>query len=368
MPFREPVEIIGAGPAGLTAAIVLRRYGLPVTVYERAADVGSRLNGDFQGIENWSSAQDATDLLREMGIAINFRCVPVHGGSVFTGGGRRWTVRSDRPIFYLVQRGGMKGSLDSGLREQALAMGAEIRFGRRVEEFQARTIVGTGPREVHLVATGMTFSTSADDLASVILDDEVVPKGYAYLLVSSGQGTLATFQYREYHEGNAGLERSARVFASSLGVEVRNERRFGGFGNFSLRESPVRDGRLYVGEAAGFQDCLWGFGMRYAFLSGFLAARSLAEEQDYEELWRRELRPQLETSLVNRFLFERFGDLGYRYLARQCAKGGPCGFLRMHYNPSFLKRLLLPLAKRRYSMLVREDGGVIPRQGGEVSE
>ena len=38
--MKENVKIIGAGPGGLAAAIVLRTHGFPVTVYE---------HGNYQG-------------------------------------------------------------------------------------------------------------------------------------------------------------------------------------------------------------------------------------------------------------------------------------------------------------------------------
>ena len=49
----------------------------------------------------------------------------------------------------------------------------------------------------------------------------------------------------------------------------------GGAGQFRLTRSACSGGVLLAGEAAGFQDALWGFGIRYALLSGCLAARSL---------------------------------------------------------------------------------------------
>jgi flavin-dependent dehydrogenase len=86
--------------------------------------------------------------------------------------------------------------------------------------------------------------------------------------------------------------------------------------------------------------------MRYAILSGYLAARSIIDGTDYDRLWKSALKPLLETSLVNRFLLERFGPVGYRHITRQLAKGEPCLYLRRHYNPSLVKRALLPFTER----------------------
>ena len=80
------INIIGAGPAGLTAAIILLRQGYQVTVYEKSPDVGYRLSGDFQGLENWSSDTDITRMLNSIGIDINFLCEPYYSTVVHARG------------------------------------------------------------------------------------------------------------------------------------------------------------------------------------------------------------------------------------------------------------------------------------------
>jgi len=65
-----------------------------------------------------------------------------------------------------------------------------------------------------------------------------------------------------------------RFFREKVELKMTNPRPFGGFGNLYTGQA-VRKGRLlYTGEAAGFQDALFGFGLRYAMLSGHLAARA----------------------------------------------------------------------------------------------
>ncbi len=49
--MKVPIHIVGAGPAGLTAAIVAARVGARAVVHERKGTVGARFYGDFQDLE-----------------------------------------------------------------------------------------------------------------------------------------------------------------------------------------------------------------------------------------------------------------------------------------------------------------------------
>ncbi|NIQ15627.1 MAG: NAD(P)-binding protein, partial [Candidatus Dadabacteria bacterium] len=40
------INIVGAGPAGLSAALIARKMGCTVNVYEQFSDVGGRFHGD----------------------------------------------------------------------------------------------------------------------------------------------------------------------------------------------------------------------------------------------------------------------------------------------------------------------------------
>jgi flavin-dependent dehydrogenase len=252
-------------------------------------------------------------------------------------------------MFYLVRRGPMPGTLDYSLMEQALAAGAELRFGHRLESFDEMDIVGTGPGGLVTLIAGVTFRTSAEDAAYALLDEEFAPGGYAYLLVCGGLATMATVLYRDFPRASECLRRTRAFFASRISLDVSQERRFSGRINFFVRDSHQKDGRLYVGEAAGFQDCLWGFGMRYAIASGHLAARSIVEGEDYDSLWKKELGRGLHASLINRHLFEWFGRWGFKRIPRGLARSAdPRASLMGQYRLSPLKRLLLPLCRRRF--------------------
>jgi len=62
------LEVVGAGPAGLAAAITAARAELSVVVHESAPSVGSRFHGDFQGLENWTREVDVLEELTALGI------------------------------------------------------------------------------------------------------------------------------------------------------------------------------------------------------------------------------------------------------------------------------------------------------------
>ena len=357
MNFKEErhINIAGAGPAGLTAAIVLVKHGYKARVYEISPCAGHHMHGDFQGLENWSSDKDITLLLKDIGIDINFLCVPCYGGNIHAPKMAPLEIKSGKPIFYLVKRGDMDGSLDNGLKEQALSLGVKIFFNRRIASSPEETvIIGTGPKTADFIAAGITFDTEINDRAAVVFDDEIAPKGYAYLLINNGCGTAATVIYKDLKNGKKYFKNMINFFKNKKNIDIKNEKKFGGRGNFFIRDTQVCHNKIYIGESAGFQDCLWGFGMRYAILSGYMAANSIISGLDYDLLWKKELKPMLETSLVNRYLFEKFGNTGYRYLARRFAKGDPCDFLKRNYNQSFLKNLLLPIAKSRYKSRVKD--------------
>lgn len=340
------IEIVGAGPSGLVAAITLAHHGYSVVVHEERSDVGHRFHGDFQGLENWSSEEDIINLLSGIGIKINFLCQPYYGGDLYGPDFQRIAVRSSAPLFYLVRRGTGQETLDYGLKAQAVEAGVKFLFGSRKERLPDRGIIAIGPKVADAIAKGLIFETRLPDMAAVIWDDSLAPKGYAYLLVHEGQATLASVLFRHYRDERYYFNRTLEAFQRLYPFQMKSPREFGGFGNFSIRPTGYHGGKLYVGEAAGFQDDLFGFGMRYAMTSGYLAARSIIEGIDYDKLWKEELLPSLRATMVNRLIFEFIGNRGYKFLARRISRARDVrGWMQWFYQPSINKSLLYPLAE-----------------------
>ena len=342
------ITVVGAGPAGLACAIVLARAGRTVIVREWHNTVGSRFHGDFQGLENWSDRRDVLDELRAAGIEVNFDCHPVREGTAFDAWGESYPIRSDRPLFYLVQRGSRGASLDRGLLKQAIAAGAEVRFDDRVTKLNGPAVLAIGPRVADAIAAGYVFETDRPDCSWIAFNNELAPLGYAYLLIHRGRGTVANCMFTGFKRHTECLERTVAFFRERAGLEMRDPRPFGGFANFRLPRTAVQGGNPVIGEQAGFQDALTGFGMRYALRSGILAARSQIEGVDYTVLWRRELQPLLRAGVSNRFIFSNLGDRGWRWVLRRLSRSDPATKLRRLYRPSVLTRLVYPIAYHRY--------------------
>ena len=93
----KPVVVAGAGPAGLSAAIHLRRSGVPVEVFERRDDVGARFIGEYQILESYSRKEDAREELARLGIEVNFELRAAHWAHLFDDRGKAFSVASSQP-------------------------------------------------------------------------------------------------------------------------------------------------------------------------------------------------------------------------------------------------------------------------------
>jgi hypothetical protein len=139
-----------------------------------------------------------------------------------------------------------------------------------------------------------------------------------------------------------------RFFETTVGIRLRDAKAFGGFGNMAADPGVRRGQMLFVGEAAGLQDALFGFGMRYALRSGHLAGRAFVDNDlaAYEAAYRRRLRPWIQSATVNRYLYQRAGESGYRRLvARVCASPEPRAWLRRYYGYRWWTPFLYPIAR-----------------------
>jgi flavin-dependent dehydrogenase len=344
----DPITIVGAGPAGLACSILLARAGHKVVVREWHKTVGSRFHGDYQGIENWSGKQDVLEELNAAGIETSFSAYPVRQGIAYDYRGEAYPIIGGRPLYYLVQRGGQEGSLEQGLLDQAFSAGVEVRFSDRAASIDGPAVSAIGPRSADAIAAGYVFETDQADSNHIAFDNRLAPHGYAYLLIHNGRGTLASCMFSGFKDQVIYVARSVEFFKNRTGLKMKSPRMFGGFGNFRIPNTALQGGHPLIGEQAGFQDMLAGFGMRYALRSGILAAQSLIDGSDYTRLWHAQLLPLLRTGISNRFLYNIVGDRGARLALRNISRSGASSKLHRLYQPSLLTKLIFPFARRQF--------------------
>ncbi len=342
----QSVRILGAGPSGLAAAITLARAGERVEVFERRSDCGMRFGGDLQGLENWSTDADVLAEFTAAGIEMDFHCAPFDVG-VQTNGRRSDRLTFPRPGFFVVKRGRAPDTLDQSLKRQALASGVTMHFSRTLASSDV-DIDATGPagRTPFAVDSGIVFDTDAPDQAVALLNDRAGLKGYSYLLITQGYGCCCAMSFDAFPSVRQQYAEAKRLLVERAGINVWNPRRVGGLGHFALTSTWASGTTRRVGEAAGLQDFLWGFGIRLAVRSGVLAARSLLDGTDYAAAAERTFAPLRRAGMVNRFVWELAGVRDYSLIMAALRWRGPSPILRWMHRDSLMQRALFPLAQR----------------------
>ncbi len=309
----KSVKILGAGPAGLSAAINLSQYGYNVDIFEKNLDVGTKSQGNLQGLENWSEDQDVVKEFKKMNIKTNFQCEPFNNLRI-TNGEENWDFSCKKPAFYILKRGKDEVSFDQGLKKQALDSGVNIRFGETAPISDV-DIVATGgdPRFKFAVGKGISFKTEHENVAVGLVNNYHAVKGYSYLLISNGFGCIATVLFGGFQDLNKYFKRTLDEFLTKYDLNQKYPHKFSGYGSFSTKIMKKED-QILIGEMAGFQDLLWGFGIRNAVKSGFIAAKSILEGKeckDYYKTAEKYFKPKLNAGVVNRFIWEKFASNNY---------------------------------------------------------
>jgi flavin-dependent dehydrogenase len=343
--MEDPIRIAGAGPSGLAAAIALARAGRAAEIHEAKPDVGRRFIGDLQIIEAASERESVPDFLARIGIEQNFYVRPAQWATFFDHRGRSRSIRSAQPYGYFIRRGAEADTLDRGLLAQAQALGVKVIFNSRLAEAD---IMATGPAAPDGLAREMTWQTSDPERVEVFFDHKLSPGGYSYLFILDGAATFGCAIVADFKRIDEFFDHSLAAARRLHPFTIPAATRTGySYMNFHLKQRATAGNALYVGEAGGFQDYLFGLGIRYALTSGNLAARSILESRDFDELWRAELGSKQVTSVVNRFLYETGGNRGLSMFVRQAARAGDFySYLSGWHQRTWWKSLLAPIVQR----------------------
>lgn len=327
----KPIHIAGGGIAGLSAALGLSQYGIPSVVFEKRKRVGGSRHDDFEGLENWIFSINH-DAFQYLGLNLSsLQSFPVSEFLVHCPPNDPIKISSPEPFFSIVSRGAHSHSIDQWLYKACMNKRVEIKLGETCS-LEKADIIATGCRKAAAYIQGGSFSTNLPDQVHLLLGSNFAPKGYAYLIIRNGKGTLAA-AYKKPRSGAKNYVEETIAYFQRAGITIKLEDAFASRGSFKI---PVRNPfsqQISVGEAGGYQDCLFGFGMKVGMMSGWMAASYLAGNNQHAFELNTMLRKKLRLSYINRVLYERLNDRMQHSLTLALAKSdNPVAHLQSAYE------------------------------------
>lgn len=337
MPRMHDVIVVGAGPAGLYAALRLAEAGADVLVLEEDPAVGRPTH--CTGLVS-EEVQSLYKIPESIVLHRPSRCV------VASPGGRTAEFRSPGESIVVVDR----AALDESLAGDAAAAGAVVVTGCRVETVatgedgvRVATAAGAALRARALVlACGVTYrfhpllrtrppgavlhtaqvevAARPQDALEIHLGREVAPDGFAWL-VPVQRGGCCRVKAGVLMRGDARARLGAFLERPGVRPRLLEEP-----GEPVRRLLPVRAARrsygsrlVAIGDAAGLTKPVTGGGIFYSLLSAALAAETLGEAlaaddlsagrlARYETRWRQRLATELRTAQWFRHLLEHLSD------------------------------------------------------------
>ena len=311
---QKKVRIAGGGIAGLSAAMFLQSKNISTVIYEKESKIGGSRHGDYEGLENWIFNDDIHSSFKDIGFEFNkIQSSPINRFFVHTSSEKPLRIQSKTPFFYLVSRGDNNNDLDHQLFLQCKKAGVEFKFGEAAPSYC--DIIATGTRKASAYIQGINFNTNLKNQVHLLLGKKFAPKGYAYLIIQNGSGTIATAFKKVKNSEEKYLENCIKYF-KSLNINFFKRKDFSSRGSFSM---PVKalNSPMIIGEAGGFQDYLFGFGMRMSMMSGMVAALKIKGEKSNAKSLYRCINKKRRLSFVNRILYERLNDSQMYFFAKK---------------------------------------------------
>ena len=316
------IKILGGGISGLTAAINLKFAGVHVEIHERKRFCG-KPTCDFQFLENWTFEEDALEILRNLNIKTSFYAKPWHDLELISPSLEKCLKKSSQPLMYLVKRGPMEDGLDHTLQKQAEELNIPIIYESKLAASEVN-IIAIGRNNPNYIANGIVFPFDSPDRISILLDDLLSLKMYAYLIVSDQVGQIVSINPAQRKDHIDRFDSTVKRFEEIMNRKIDViTHRFAATGSLHLVNHAKINDRYLIGEAAGFQDCLAGFGMLYAFKSGHHAAQSIIKDDDYDLRWQADMLNTMQASRTNRLLFEKLSNNGYEKLVKMLDSRNP---------------------------------------------
>jgi len=314
----KEIRILGSGPSGLVAAITLAKNDFKVKIYEKEKNIGLKHN-HISAMRNYEDE----DLLKKFK-KMNLKLTPsklVKNVIRYSPSGLYSKTISKKPIFYLFNRGLMGNSLEKQLLKQAIENNVEIFYNSK-KTIRGADVVATGSQKIDILGYGKIYEGNLDDVI-LFYNNTYAPKGYFCILPSKNEFEImaVTFDKNEFKSLETRFENAVKKnnVLRKITKNCRIVKTIGGCGNYFM---PIgfRNNKYYIGEAGGFQDAARGFGLWYAIITGFLAAKSIIEKSDYNEKWERELLNEIKESMKRRKIFNQFSNKDFDNMIKKMGR------------------------------------------------
>jgi geranylgeranyl reductase family protein len=267
------VAIVGAGPAGSTAAYRLATAGARVLLLDKATfprdkPCGGGVTGRAARLIPFSIEPVVEDVVERLECGLRYR--------------HRFSRDAHEPLAYMTQR----RRLDQFLLRKAAEAGAEVREGETADarELDARIVIGAdgcngssakqlglADGVVHGVALEANYPHEPRFARGMVLEIAVIRGGYGWVFPKGDHVNVGVGGNGE--EGPR-LRSELRRMCEAYGIDPEAARDTRGY-RLPLRLSGTRLARgrtAVIGDAAGLVDPFSGDGMYEAFLSAQLVA------------------------------------------------------------------------------------------------
>lgn len=305
--YKGPVYVVGAGLAGLTAAINLAREGREVVVLEKGKRVGGLA---IYNPSPHGTPMDAGAMSRYTGIDLEPAMVRMTEG-VLSLWGKRFKIKFPPNVqAWMIERGPRSSSMDHYLHRIAGEEGVRFEFDqpvktdRQVHELPRGSIMATGLHADGFEAANVPYQSLYGYFAkckvpwtearvSFYFDD--YSPDYAFTCSVNGIAFALIFN-RHRPVARWEMEKFAEQAVIDDGYPFKRFLPLGGAARGGAAGAPVRcfsNPRLFQGDLilagtlAGMMDPILFFGMHGAFVSGKIAARALSDPAGAYDEFRR---------------------------------------------------------------------------------
>ncbi len=302
-----PVHVVGAGLAGLVAAINLAREGREVIVLEKGERVGGMA---YYNPSPHGTPMDADAMSRYTGIDLKPGIVQMTDGVLKVYGKSFKLKFPPNCQAWMIERGPRASSMDSYLYRLAVQEGVKFEFGqhirtdRQVRELPRGTIMATGLHADGFEAAGVPYQNLYGYFAKCRVPwkeprvsfcfGDYTPD-YAFTCSVNGIAFGLIFN-RERPVARWEMEKFAEMAELEDGYPFKKWYALGGGAKGQASGAPIAsftNPRLFQGDLilagtlAGMMDPVLFFGMHGAFASGKIAARAHSDPAGAYDEFRR---------------------------------------------------------------------------------